>query len=264
MVQYIQQWDQEISLDRYLLKALSSFGIQLEEMEKRSFQLDFDLLENTDFPIPLLRESHMHVTLDRETAVQHEDIEFITWDHPMITGAMELILASEKGNSTVAFWKDKNNQDLLLESIFILECVASPKLHVNRFLPSVPIRVVVDQSLKNKSREWPHDKMAGQLKDVPLQFNLGEKGVTELMHTMMNASQKFAEELSKEIILAGKKEMENQISGEINRLKALQKNNPTVRDEEIAYFKDNQNQLEQAIQSARLRLDGLRLILPNE
>lgn len=47
---------------------------------------------------------------------------------------------------------------------------------------------------------------------------------------------------------------------ELNRLRALQKVNRAIRPEEIRSLETQPTQLEQAMASARLRLDALRLI----
>jgi ATP-dependent helicase HepA len=48
---------------------------------------------------------------------------------------------------------------------------------------------------------------------------------------------------------------------EIERLVALQRVNPGVRDEEIAFFRDRLDRFETALEHARLRLDAVRVIV---
>src|SRR5690606_9694949 len=69
---------------------------------------------------------------------------FLTWDHPMVTGALDLLLGSAEGTSAMVAWPDARERGLWLETIHVLECVAPPKLHADRFLPATPIRCVVD------------------------------------------------------------------------------------------------------------------------
>ena len=38
------------------------------------------------------------VTFDRARALEREEITFLTWDHPMVLGALELLLGGESGN----------------------------------------------------------------------------------------------------------------------------------------------------------------------
>ena len=48
---------------------------------------------------------------------------------------------------------------------------------------------------------------------------------------------------------------------EIDRLVALQKVNPGVRDAEIEFFREQLQHFEQALEHARLRLDAVRIIV---
>src|SRR6185295_6395649 len=52
----------------------------------------------------------------------------------------------EAGNSSFAVLKARK-EAMLLEVCFVVECVAHGELHVDRFLPSTPLRIVVDHAL---------------------------------------------------------------------------------------------------------------------
>ena len=55
--------------------------------------------------------------------------------------------------------------------------------------------------------------------------------------------------------------MVNDLSSELNRLKALQKVNSTIRDDEIDYLEHRIQLSEQQIERARFQLQGIRLII---
>ena len=46
---------------------------------------------------PGLPSGGFTITFDRERALVREDMQFMTWDHPLVTGAFDLLLGSEKG-----------------------------------------------------------------------------------------------------------------------------------------------------------------------
>jgi len=48
---------------------------------------------------------------------------------------------------------------------------------------------------------------------------------------------------------------------EINRLKALRKINPNIRDEEIVFFEQQLVALNEVLDGASLRLDSLRVLI---
>src|SRR5262249_29826592 len=174
---------------------------------------------------PGLPASGFTVTCDRARALMREDVQFLTWDHPLVSGALDLMLGSEKGNSTAV----QHDEETGLDAVFVLECIAPAQLHIDRFLPPTPLTVNV---------------LAGDATDV-------EK--------MLNEARQRANQQVPSLISAARREMTAQLTAEITRLRELKKVNPSVRDEEIRLLKDQQKALDEHITGARLRLDALRL-----
>lgn len=257
----IETVDKNGELDRYALTVYNRFGIRFEQTTARTYLINFDLLDDPAFPVPLLREENLTATFDRDTAIHHEDIEFLTWDHPMITGAMELILGSEKGNSSAALWPGTGEQEILLQAIFVLECVAPPALHVDRFLPPTPIGMVVNHLLEDKSDIFTYDEINRHIKGIPSDVLLNNPMVKAKVPVMIDHCQEYAQNRVPEFIRAGLKKMNAALNSEIQRLLSLKKVNPNVREEEIELLQNEKKSLEDAIRSARLRLDALRLIV---
>ena len=91
--------------------------------------------------------NEMIITYDRKKALAREDIEFLSCDHPMVNGAIDMVLGREDGNCSFAIWHSQDSEAILLEVIFVIESIAPANLHIDRFLAATPIRVVVDHSL---------------------------------------------------------------------------------------------------------------------
>jgi hypothetical protein len=51
---------------------------------------------------PGLPTEGLTVTCDRQRALAREDVQFLTWDHPLVTGAIDMLLGSEQGNCSFA------------------------------------------------------------------------------------------------------------------------------------------------------------------
>ena len=64
------------------------------------------------------------MTFDRARALVREDIEFLTWDHPLTSSAIDALIGSDAGNAVFGVLPDDNGAILLLECFFVLECVA--------------------------------------------------------------------------------------------------------------------------------------------
>jgi ATP-dependent helicase HepA len=135
-----------------------------------------------------------------------------------VTGALDLLLGAEKGNSSFV----ESDDGTLLEAIYVLECVAPPHLHIDRFLPPMPIRVVVEGNEIGEAEAVAQARVPG-------------------------------------IIEEARREMTKQLSYEVERLEALRKVNPSVREEEIGMLREQRKSLDEHLRGARLRLDALRL-----
>jgi ATP-dependent helicase HepA len=70
----------------------------------------------------------------------------------MVIGAMDLLLGAETGNCSFAVLPTTNERTMVLELIFVLEAIAAPHLHADRFLPPTPVRVVVSHKLEGGQR----------------------------------------------------------------------------------------------------------------
>ncbi|MEE9303079.1 MAG: hypothetical protein V3U84_04755, partial [Thiotrichaceae bacterium] len=81
------------------------------------------------------------------------------------------------------------------------------------------------------------------------------------LRKLIEFSEKQAQSEVPELLAEAHNRSKLMLSAEVDRLKALQKVNPSVRDEEIAYLEKQLNNLNQVLDSAHLRLDALRVIV---
>ena len=261
LLNQLQKFDSDHSLEKYMLTVFNFYGIRFEDMENRSYQINFELLKDNVFPIPLLRERGLIATFDRKTANKREDYEFLNWDHPMVIGAMELITGSEQGNSCFVRWQDSNKPGIYLEAVFILEAVAPLSLQVDRFFPATPVRVIVNHSLENVTEEIPFEKLQkGFQSGQPDSLLENSQFTQELFPGMLKKCGEIAEKKKNNIIKTGIHETKEILGKEVLRLKSLKRVNPNIRDEEITLSENELKTLQNFISSARLRLDSLRLI----
>ena len=93
--------EKENEIEKYMLNVFRLYGIRYDKISFQTYKLNLLLLSNPEFPLPAIKHDTLIVTFDRETAIKHEDIEFLTWDHPMVSGIMDLILGSEKAKGNI-------------------------------------------------------------------------------------------------------------------------------------------------------------------
>ena len=75
---------------------------------------------------PCLRDDGITVTFDRATSLSQEDAHFISWDHPMVQGTMDMICDDDFGCASVALLKNKKLPvgTFFVELIFVAEASA--------------------------------------------------------------------------------------------------------------------------------------------
>jgi ATP-dependent helicase HepA len=259
LVQAIRQADTDRALDKFMIAVFDHFSIHVEELATRTYQLGSAGVFAESFPG--LPTEGLTVTCDRQRALAREEVQFLTWDHPLVTGALDLLLGSEKGNSSFARWPDAKVAGLYVETIYLLECIAPPALHVDRFLPPTPLRVLVDHRGNDVGDTITPELLTRYLKNAEAYALLEQPELREeLLPSLIEKAQGFASREVSGLIAQARKAMNAQLAHETTRLKELQKVNRSVRAEEILALEQQQQALDQHLQNARLRLDAIRLI----
>jgi ATP-dependent helicase HepA len=172
-----------------------------------------------------------------------------------------LLLGSEKGNCSFARWPDNKTTGIYLEAVYLLECIAPPQLHVDRFLPPTPLRVLVDHSGKDMGASIAPEMLARQLKKGDAYQLLEQPELREeLLPSLIEKTQSIANSQVPGLVTQARTEMILQLEHEIARLKELRRVNRSVQPEEVESLVRQQRDLDSHLSSARLRLDAIRLI----
>jgi len=258
VIEAIRQQEADVDFEEFFIKLVDHFGLHVEEHGNRSYV--FMPAHLTTDKFPALPDEGLLVTFDRTRALSRENMTFLTSDHPMVRGALDLLTGMESGNSSFGLWRGTGSEGLLLETHFIVECIAPASLHVDRFLTACPIRIVVDHANKDRGEDASYAQAKIE-KGNP--FKLLEKPAVKrkLFPAMLSTARKLAETQMQQLIEAATTAMKAQLQSEIDRLEDLRQINDHVRPEEIEVMKNQMNALQEALTSARLRLDSLRLVL---
>lgn len=81
------------------------------------------------------------------------------------------------------------------------------------------------------------------------------------LQDMVDVAERVAQAQSPEIIQSARDAAERMLSSELHRLKALQQINPSIRQDEIDFFEQELATAAEAVESANLRLDAIRVIV---
>lgn len=261
LVSQIEDIDEDTRLEYLMLKLLDHFGVTVEDLEERCYLLLPEHLFSAE-AFPGLPEEGLSVTFSREVALTREEITFLSADHPMVISAIDSFLSKDHGNSAFFRLEKAGEQLLMVETVSVLECIAPAHLHADRFLPSKPIRQIVDQKGRNRTDDFPIERIRNDGRPGPSNF-LREKSkalkgaVPPIMEVASNESEDIADEYRKEAI----ETMSEQYDAEIERLKRLKERGHPVRDVEITMAEEEKSQLKKYLGDTPLKVDSVRLIL---
>ena len=263
LTEQIAATDQETGLSHYLDDVFDCFGVDSEVHTENSLVLHpSDHMQTHSFPG--LPEDGMTITYQRETALTHEDMHFMTWEHPLVTGTIDLIMSNETGNTSFTTIKYKNLKPgtLLLECLFVLDTASSHGLQSQRYLPPTMIRTLIDNNGNDHSQTISHDTI--QKLHQHIAFDTAKtiiRGHTPLMRSMLEQSTAHAEQQAPKVLEAAHQQTKQTLEKEINRLKELKQVNPNIRNEEIEFFNQQWLALNKVLDDANIRLDALRIVI---
>lgn len=254
--------DTNTDIQAYLENVFDCFGVDTEIHSNDCFIIRPGDHMHSHFPG--LGEEPMKITFKRDLALSNEDMQFVSWEHPLAAGALDLVLSNETGNTALIAIEHPHLQPgtMYLECVYILETVAQKSLQSKRYLPPTAIRLVVDQTGKNINTTLSHDAINQSLITIDAETaNNVVRSQNREIKQMVEMSEQLALSQKPRLITAARKEIVETLEPEIDRLQALKAHNPNVRDEEINFFLSQRDGINAALESANVRLDALRIIV---
>lgn len=262
----IAQTDNSPQLVDFALNLFDIIGVEQDDLGENSIIITpTGTMLVPDFPG--LKEEGVTVTFDRQLALAREELEFLTWDHPMIRQGIDLIASGDIGKASMALLVNKQLPagTLLVELIYMIESQSPKDLQLNRFLPPTPVRLLLDSKGNNLAGQVNFDTLQNKLK--PLSKDIANKmvkmarpNIEQLIkigdHKMTEIAQAKIQEASR---------LANQtLSTELNRLIALKAVNKNIRQTEIDVLEKQRELSLEELSKASWRLDSLRVIVTNK
>ncbi|MDO8329208.1 MAG: RNA polymerase-associated protein RapA [Fluviicoccus sp.] len=263
LVETVADQDDDLMLEDFMGRVWSAFGLEHDDQGDGSHILhpgDHMTVE----AFPGLDADGLSVTLDRVQALSREELQFLTWEHPMVLGVLDLLTRQHFGNANVALIRNKGIKPgtLLVESWFRLEVVAPRYLNLPATLPQLVIRVLLDGEGRDLSAKVLHDNLNRQI--LPLDRNTARQVVKmqdDIIATRTRQAEKVANEQLPALAAQAREVFTINLTREIERLKALQAINPAVRPQEIAALEFHLEQGLKHLQHLHLVSDTLRVIV---
>ena len=262
----IAQTDNSPQLVDFALNLFDIIGVEQDDLGENSIVITpTGTMLVPDFPG--LKEEGVTVTFDRQLALAREELEFLTWDHPMIRQGIDLIASGDIGKASMALLVNKQLPagTLLVELIYMIESQSPKGLQLNRFLPPTPIRLLLDSKGNDLAKQVNFGTLQNKLK--PLSKDIANKMVKMArpnIEQLIKVGDHKITEIAQAKIQEASKLADQTLSTEINRLIALKAVNKNIRQVEIDVLEKQRLVSLEELSKASWRLDSLRVIVTNK
>ena len=266
LVSEIAQTDNSPQLVDFALNLFDIIGVEQDDLGENSIVITpTGTMRVPDFPG--LKEEGVTVTFDRQLALAREELEFLTWDHPMIRQGIDLIVSGDIGKASMALLVNKQLPagTLLVELIYMIESQSPKGLQLNRFLPPTPVRLLLDSKGNDLAGQVNFDTLQNKLK--PLGKDIANKMVKMArpnIEQLIKIGDHKMTEIAQAQIREASKLADQTLSTELNRLIALKAVNKNIRQAEIDVLEKQRELSLEELSKASWRLDSLRVIVTNK
>lgn len=257
-VEELAECDHSPTLERFMTQLFDTLGILQEEKDDHCYLLT--PTESMVSHLPGLQDEGMTITYEREIATQLEHVHFVSWDHPLVHNAIDMLLADVHGKSSMAFTAERGIPAgfYWVECLFVLTAKAEKRLQLNQYFPDTPISFTINAKAQEQEKFFPLlDKVPRKVGSQLVKALAGQFEKTIMLAEKL-ASQK-ADVLKKEKT----DNIETALGNEIERLQALRLVNSSVREDEIEELVNQRAGLLEAAGNSMLRLEAIRVVVNN-
>ncbi|MGB1309655.1 MAG: RNA polymerase-associated protein RapA [Leucothrix sp.] len=263
LIEKIEAAEAPEALDDYLELLFDCFNIDQEYHSQQAL-----ILRPTEQMLmdvfPGLRDDDMTVTTNRQFGLSREDVDFLSWEHPLVADAIDMILSGETGNATVATLPVKGLPpgSLLLEVIYGTRCIAPKSLQLEQCLPLSPTRYLLTAKGTDYAEKIGHELINSRAERVKkATAQAGVAAIRADIEKIIEKADELAEARLPDLIAQAQQVNRQRLETEVSRLTALQKVNPAIRDEEIAYFTDQISLANEHLSRAKLEIQAVRVLI---
>ena len=265
LIQAMQDQDDIERIQTYAERLFDRFGITLQPHGQHGLVLhpgEHMLCQLSELP-----EDGMTLTFSREEALQREEFEFMSWEHPLMIELMELLTHGEMGNNAIATLKlpALPAGTVLLEAIFELNITVPKALQLARYLPSGYVRVLLDPEGRELSDVLAHQPLNQLAQPIKLSTSQNMvRMVRDKVSWQINEAQQIADSRLPALREKALNALISDRDAAYQRLAALAQINPAIDESELTAHQEATQILRKGLENARLRLDAVRIIVVSE
>ncbi|HWB07083.1 MAG TPA: DEAD/DEAH box helicase family protein [Verrucomicrobiales bacterium] len=250
--------DDDDSLDIFMNRTLETLGILVETKGPRVIFVKPN--PEMQFRFEDVPKEGLTFAYHRSVAATREDAIFLTWDHPLVSRAIEVLLATAIGNTAYVVWEDERAQIVLLEGIYLATPKYGPHPHlIARYMPATPVRVVLSHEFEDMSSEYTSEVVNKMVRNGRREWiRNNARPLHNIVPGMMRSLNQRAEIRMRELAAKAAFQMEAVLTSDIARLKRLP--DTKVRRAEIKHIEEQIAETKPLFAEPILVSDQLRLI----
>jgi len=271
VIKAIEEFEAKASPQALLCTIFDSYGIHYEQNSDDTWTM-YPGEEMLLPSFPEMPDDGLDASFHRQTALHREDVQFLHWQHPLVRGAMDLVLDTHLGRAAVSAFNSAHTHPalapwpLVLETLYRIVIPAPRHLQLQRYFPATSRQFMVALSFDSiqdspKQISVPASDMQQSLRyiDKHEAFRLVKQYQAELQ-TLLQHSEHLAKlAMGESVNMAAKAMLETQ-TAEIRRLVSLKQRNPNVRDSELEYLRNQTLQLHESFKQANVELVAVHVM----
>lgn len=253
--------DGDDSLSDYMGRIFEAFGVEVEDVQASTWYIRPS--DNMFVPaFPHLDQDGKTMTFSRTKALEREDYDFMTWDHPMVLGAMDLILSENFGSTSLMVREKRGQNNFYLEGLYTVDCPAPSRLNLERFGMGEVLRILVDDKGQDLGEKFSTELIDSKIIDPDQEvLKAAKKFPKDKLMPVKRKADQLAQGIFEHKMIQSLERVESFYEEEIARLNSLSRGNAEKFSHEIAVLERLKNESVEHIKKSSWKLDSIRLIL---
>jgi ATP-dependent helicase HepA len=258
----ITNFESKTTPQNFFEQICNHIGLELEELNDNSFYVRPS--DNMLIPsYPGLTSEGISFSYDRIYSLTKDSIHLLSWEHPMILGAFDLLINSQLGNTTYIS-QSLLPRNIYFEFILSIQCTDKYKYISSTFLPFTPIRILLDIQGKDLTREYSKkmiDNSIERLDSSTAIVDLIKKIPNDHLIGFSKTALKLTQVRIQKYQTKAKSEAEDKRSHEIARINSLKLDSES-RVNSTKKINSDFDSIITSICDAKISLDSIRVITP--
>lgn len=255
--------DESTELATFMFSFWDQFGVEVEDKDDQRLIIK----PGQNFAangLPELDEEGSLVTFHRRTALHYDDVQFLTWEHPQVLTALELVMTENHGSACVAILKNKALPagHWFVELNVRASLPQAPTVGLEKLYPTPMVRVLGDSQGRDLSAKINAQTLSRQLHFV--NKKTAAQMVKALRKPLQEVVKTLLEQAGQQLIAACHEAAAvrlGHLEQEITRLQHLQRKNPSIRADEVAALQAHHDAWQAAFNAPQISLDSMRVIV---